>query len=84
MPQGTDPLSPLPSGGPPTVVPDYVTGKVNWSRFIPTFIPAYALVPRLFPTAPHGEQKPPSVLRSLPNSATPCGVGAPKVWYSAG
>ncbi|KAM7099364.1 protein FAM131C isoform 2-T2 [Molossus nigricans] len=27
MPQGTDPLSPLPSGGPPTVVPDFVTGK---------------------------------------------------------
>lgn len=44
MPPGTGPLSPLPCSRPPTLIPDYVTGKVNWSHVIPTFIPASALV----------------------------------------
>lgn len=35
MPPGTGPLSPLPSSCPPTFIPDYVTGKVNWSRITP-------------------------------------------------
>lgn len=37
MPPGTGPLSPLPCSRPPTLIPDYVTGKVSWSRVIPTF-----------------------------------------------
>lgn len=59
MPQGTGPQSPLPSSRPPTLIPDYVTGKVNGSRVIPTFTPASALVPELFPAAPCGEGTPP-------------------------
>lgn len=84
MPQGTDAQSPdLPSSHPPTIAPDYVTGKVTGhASSPPSPLPLPWLLGRPLRLPIWGRKH--SSLFPSPSLAPPCGIRTLRVWYSAG